>query len=305
MLQPCSCALVLAALLVSLTASAQTGVARRAVPRSIVLTGEAGQAPVLSLAPGTVTVVLLDAPIVRESVKVEGRARFARVDPSEQGLMLLLQGPLEPGERLALRFDYREGVPRSAVLLLTGQPGRVDAVVNVSRPPQTVEACHAELAVVQARCEARAQKLEEPKAQPSALSPAAVALSGFVNHEGMKGERFWKGCAGASGELRAPEKCWVLGGTTWSVVVLEVSNTGQDSWEPAWAEVTPLGGGEPRRARVVLSRQATLSPGETVSVAIEVEMPLKEGTSWLKAPHALRVCDASGGRCLSISQVKL
>jgi len=144
--QPHSPALVLTALLAGLAASAQAGSAKRAVPRSIVLTGEVGKAPVLYLMQGTVTVVLLDGPIVRESVEVEGRARFARVDPSEQGLMLLLQGPLEPGERLALRFDYREGVPRSAVLLLTGQPGRVDAVVNVSRPPQTVEACHAELA---------------------------------------------------------------------------------------------------------------------------------------------------------------
>ena len=307
MLQPCSCALVLAALLVSLTASAQTGPARRAGPRSIVLTGKAGEAaPVLYLAPGSVTSVLLDGPIVRESVEVDSRAHFARVDPGEQVITLALHAPLGRGERLALRFAYREGSPREAVFLLTARPGEVDEVVNVTRPPQTLEACHAALAGVQERCEAQARELEALRARPLALSPAAVALSGFVNPEGLKGEFVRKGCAGASDELRAPEECWVLGGTTWSVVVLEVSNTGAEPWVPAWAEVTPLAGGEPRRARVVLSRQAALSPGETVSVAIEVEMPLrKQKEGWLEAPHALRVCDASGSRCLSVSQANL
>jgi len=303
LLQPCSAALVLAALLVSLTASAQPGPASRAGPRSIVLTGKAGEAPVLYLAPGSVTSILLDGPIVRESVEVESRAHFARVDPGDQVITLALRAPLGRGGRL--RFSYREGSPRSVVLLLAERPGEVDGVVNVTRPPHALEACHAELAGVQERCEAQARELEALRARPPALSPASVALSGFVNHEGLQGERFWKGCAGASDELRAPDDCWVLGGTTWSVVVLEVSNTGAELWEPAWAEVTPLEGGKPLRARVVLSRQATLSPGETVSVAIEVEMPSRERTARLKAPHALRVCDASGSRCLSISQVKL
>lgn len=305
MLQPCFRALVLAALLAGLTASAQPGPASRAGPRSIVLTGKAGEAPVLYLAPGSVTSVLLDGPIVRESVEVENRAHFALVDPGDQVITLALRAPLGRGERLALRFAYREGSPRSVVLLMTQRPGEVDEVVNVSRPPQALEACHAALAGVQERCEAQARELEALKARPPALSPAAVALSGLVNDEGLKSERFWKGCAGAGGELRAPDECWVLGGIAWSVVVLEVSNTGQTPWEPAWAEVTPLEGGEPRRARVVLSRQATLSPGETVSVAIEVEMPSRERPARLKATHALRVCDASGSRCLSLSQVNL
>jgi len=292
----------LVSLLVGLAATAAQGAAAK---RSIVLTGKAGEAPVLYLKPGTATFLLLDGLILRESVEVEERGRFARVDPSEQGLTLALQAPLKPGERLMLRFSYREGSPREAVFLLTARPGEVDEVVNVTRPPQSLEACHAELAVVQERCEAQARELEALRARPPALSPAAVALSGLVNDEGLEGTRFKKGCGVTSGELRAHEECWVLGGTTWSVVVLEVSNTGAKLWEPAWAEVTPLDGGEPRRARVVLSHQATLSPGETVSVAIEVEMPLREREVRLKAPHALRVCDASGSRCLSISQVNL
>ncbi|HEX8704301.1 MAG TPA: DUF2381 family protein [Myxococcaceae bacterium] len=301
MLQTFVSPLALISLLAGLAATAAQGAAAK---RSIVLTGKAGEAHVLSLALGTVTFLLLDAPIVRESVEVEDRARFARVDVSEQGLTLQLRAPLKPGEQLALRFTYREGSPRSAVFLLTGQPGQVDEVVNVSRPPQTTEACHAELRAIQERCEAQARELAELKVQPSTLSPADVALSGFVGFEGLQGERLWQEGVEISGELLAT-RCWGLGGATWTVVVLEVSNAGTAPWVPAWAEVTPLEGGEPRRARVVLSRQAVLSPGDTVSVAIEVELPTRERKTWLKAPHSLRVCDASGSRCLSASRVTL
>ncbi len=87
--------------------------------------------------------------------------------------------------------------------------------------------------------------------------------------------------------------------------MLEVSNTGAEPWAPAWAEVTPAAGGEPRRARAVLAGQATIPLGGTVSVAVEVEMPVREKEEWLQALHALRVCDADGSRCLFVPQVRL
>jgi hypothetical protein len=89
------------------------------------------------------------------------------------------------------------------------------------------------------------------------------------------------------------------------VVALEVSNTGPEPWAPAWAEVTPAAGGEPRRARAVLSGQATIPPGGAVSVAVEVDMPAREPGAWLSEPHTLRVCNADGNRCLSIPLVTL
>jgi hypothetical protein len=87
-------------------------------------------------------------------------------------------------------------------------------------------------------------------------------------------------------------------------VVLEVSNTGEP-WVPAWAEVTPAAGGEPRRARAVLPVQATIPPGGAVSVAVEVEMPVREPEEWLRAPHSLRVCNEDGSRCLFVPEVDL
>ena len=272
--------------------------------RSVVLTGKAGESPLIYLAPDAPTFILLDAPIVRESVEVEGRARFAVVEVGDQSVTLSPSVALGPGERLALRFTYREGFPSSVVFLLTGQPGAADGVVNVRRPQQTVEACRLELSATRERCEAQAKELEELKARPPAVSPAAVALAGVVDLKGMRGKDFGRACFEVRGELR-PVECRALGASTWTVVVLEVSNTGAEPWAPAWAEVTPAAGGAPRRARAVLSGQATIPPGGSVSVAVEVEMPERERDEWLSAAHVLRVCNGDGSRCLSVPEVRL
>ncbi len=303
MFRPFALSFALAALLVGLTTTAQAAPPGRSAPRSIVFTGNEGESPVLNLAPDTFTFITLDAPIVRESVQVESRALFSRVDPGEEGIMLKLRTPPGPKERLKLRFTYRDGFPSSAVLLLTAQPGPVDEVVHVSRPQQTVETCRVELSATREWCEAQAKELEKLKARPPALKPAAVALAGFVDKDGMGGKDFTPACFKAPGEIR-PVKCWGLGGATWSVVVLEVSSTGGKAWAPAWAEVTPTAGGEPRRARAILTGEVTTAGA--VRVAIEVEMPWREKPEeWLSAPHSLRVCNADGRRCLAVSQVEL
>jgi hypothetical protein len=154
--------------------------------------------------------------------------------------------------------------------------------------------------------EAQAKELEALKARPAALSPAAAALAGFVNQKGMRGQDFDRECRKARGGELRPVVCWGLGGVTWSVLVLEVSNTGGEPWTPAWAEVTPAAGGEPRRARLVLPVQATIPPGGVVSMAVEVEMPKREEPEeWLSALHTVRVCNGDGSRCLSVPEVKL
>ncbi|WP_224366366.1 DUF2381 family protein [Hyalangium versicolor] len=304
MLQPSFPPFAFASLLVSLATTAQAAPAGGAAPRSVVLTGKADESPLLYLSSGTPTFLLLDAPIVRESVQVEGRARFARVDPSDLGITLVLAVPLGSKERLALRFSYREGSPQSVVFLLTGQPGEADTVVNVSRPQQPAEACRVELSVTRERYEAQARELEELRARPPEMSPASVALEGLLDLQGIQAQDFKRPCSEAVGEFSA-DQCRAFAASTWTVVVLEVSNPGPEPWSPAWAEVTPAVGGEPRRARAVLSGQAVIPPGGTVSVAVEVEMPLRTLEAWPQALHSLRVCNTDGSRCLSFPKVKL
>jgi uncharacterized protein (TIGR02268 family) len=120
LLQPYASPWALASLLVGFAATAQVAPAGRSAPRSVVLTGKAGESPVLYLAPGTFTLILLDAPIARESVEVEGRARFAVVDVGDRTVTLSPTVALGPAERLTLRVTYREGVPASVVFVMSG-----------------------------------------------------------------------------------------------------------------------------------------------------------------------------------------
>jgi uncharacterized protein (TIGR02268 family) len=297
-------AVALSSLLAAFAARAQAAPAGHSAPRAVVLTGKAGESPVIYVAPGTFTLIILDALIVRESVEVEARARFAVVDVGDRIITLSPAAPLGPTERLALRFTYREGFPSSVVFQLAGQPGTVDPLVNVSRPQQAVEACRVELSATRERCEAQSKELEELKARPPVVSPAAVALAGLVDVEGMTVREFRQECSEVVGEFLAAQ-CRGLAASTWTVVILEVSSGGAEPWAPAWAEVTPAAGGEARRARAVLSGQATIPPGGAVSVAVEVEMPAREPGAWLREPHALRVCTGDGNRCLSVPQVEL
>jgi len=268
-----------------------------------VLTGKLGEAPLIHLAPGSFTLILLDAPIVRESVQVEGRDRFARVDPSDQGITLALAGPLQPTERLALRFSYREGFPSSVVLLLTGRVEQPDIMVSVSRPPQTIEACQVELTSQRERCEAQRQELAALKTRPAAMDPAAVGLTEWGDMTQLQVLNLEVQCSKARGEIR-PSQCRGFKTTTWVVAVFEATNPGSEPWAPAWAEFTPMAGGPPRRAHQVMSRQASIPPGGTVGVAVEVQFPTRSKEEG-RGLHILRVCDGAGSRCLSIADVKL
>ncbi|HLL05245.1 MAG TPA: DUF2381 family protein [Myxococcaceae bacterium] len=302
--QPCFPPWTRVCLLVCLASTAGATPAALAPPRPVVLTGKPGEAPLIHLAPGSFTLIILDAPIVRESVQVEGHDRFARVDPSDQGITLALAGPLKPTERLALRFTYREGFPSSALLLLTGRLEQPDIMVSVSRPPQTIEACQVELTSQRERCEAQRKELDELKARPATLDPAVVGLTEWGDMTKLRVLDLETPCLRALGELRVSQ-CRGFETATWIVAVFEVTNSGSAPWAPAWAELTPMAGGPPRRAHQVLSRQASIAPGGTVGVSVEVRLPTRSKEKRIKELHMLRVCDAAGSRCLSMHGVEL
>jgi uncharacterized protein (TIGR02268 family) len=292
-------AVALASLLVGMTAAGQPAPVSRALPRSVVLTGRPGEPPEVRVAPGFSTLLRFDARMIRESVEVEGRARFAIVDPGDQTLTLEPAVALGPQERVVVRVTFREGAPASAMFVLVPPTSEVDTLISVSRPPQSVAACQAEWVATHERCEALARELEAPS---RAASPAALVLAGLLDAGGMRG-RSLLGCDESKGDLRTKD-CVRLRASEWAVVALTVRNAGKETWAPVKAELRPTAGGEPRTVRALLPLQATIAPGAAVRVAVEVEMPRRKWETWLTESHALTVCDAAG-LCLSFVNVEL
>jgi hypothetical protein len=133
------------------------------------------------------------------------------------------------------------------------------------------------------------------------MGPAAVALAGWVDDQGLKVEKPGP-CKTRAGELR-PKNCVPMRGSTWAVVTLVVENTGKEPWVPTWAELTPTASGEPRKARAVLPLNGIIPPGESASIAVEVELP-RSNQDWFSQSYTLTLCDAAG-RCLTVLDLKL
>lgn len=274
--------LTLATVLLGMTAVAQPVPLQLAAPRAVLLTARTGEAHEIRVAPGFLTTLRLDALVAREAVEVEGRARFS-VDAGDQTLSIEPLAPLEPHESRILRVHYRAGTPAFAVFRLLAATDEVDTVVTVRRPQPPAEPCL--------------------KAQLPTAIPASLGLAGLVDKEGVKVE-ISRYPITSPGPLTVGA-LWRLRGSTWAVVVLEaVTNTGQEPWTPAWAEVTSSSGGPSRKARALLPLQVTLEPHEPVRMAVEVEMPQRGRPKWLQEPHTLALCDAAG-RCLTLPNVKL
>jgi len=295
-------ALTLATVLLGAAAVAQPAPPQRAAPRAVLLKGRAGESLDVRVAPGFLTTIRLDAPLVREAIEVEGRARFS-VDAGDETLSVEPLAPLGPNESRLLRVPYRAGSPAFAVFRLLAATDEVDTVLTVSRPQPSAETCLPALIAADERSEAHLRELEQLKALLPAASPAALGLAGLVDEEGMKVESHRPRVAGL-GQL-AFDHLTRLRASKWAVVVLHgMTNRGQEPWAPAWAEVTPTAGGPPRRARALLPLQVAIAPGESVSMAVEVEMPLREKKQWLRERYTLVLCDAAG-HCLTLQHVEL
>lgn len=295
-------ALALATVLLGTAAVAQPSPLQRATPRTVLVTGQTGESHDVRVAPGFLTTIRLDAPLVREAIEVEGRARFT-LDAGDQTLSVEPLAPLGPHESRILRVPYQAGSPAFAVLRLLAATDEVDTVITVIRPQPSAETCLPALTAAQERSEAQSREVEQLKAQLPAASPAALGLAGLVDKEGVKVQQHWAHVTGP-GRLE-PEGLTLMRASQWAVVILHgVRNAGQELWAPEWAEFTPTAGGPPRRARALLPLQVAIAPRESVSMAVEVEMPLRDRTKWLRESYTLALCDAAG-RCLTLQDVPL
>ncbi|MBN1206980.1 MAG: DUF2381 family protein [Myxococcaceae bacterium] len=284
MVQPFTRAGVLALLTTVTVAAAQPQAARGR--RVTVAASPHLPLPELYVAAHVATLILLDAPIDKNSVQLDSE-RVRLLDVGEHSLSI--EPLVNPGEeeRWVLRFRYADGAgPEWASLVLVSHPSAVDQRVDVVRPvrpPQPLEACQAALAEAQARCQG-------PRAE-------VWVLEDRLGGAGVQSEPIEKSEPGGGPELKGG---WAYRLATGVLVVVEVQNlTGLRPWVPTEATLRPAGGAAVR-VRTVAVRGGRISPGEVVQVAVEADLPSPDAVS----PFTLELRDASGWS-LAVRKVRI
>ncbi|NRD52427.1 DUF2381 family protein [Corallococcus sp. AB030] len=260
--------------------------------------------PVLEVpvAAGILTTLVLDSALDRNSVELEGRARFQFVDVGERSINL--KPTMEPGagERLMLRVRFTDGAsPEHAVFALVSRPSEVDSHVEVSRRPLAPEALQAELSEVRAQLAAKDAEIATLRARGDAGSPAALALAGLLDEKGVSARRVAQQPeAEMQSSLRVMDG-FSLRATAWAVVSLEVKNHGKAPWTPTEARLTRSTGGVPVRVLGVHMKQPRIGPGEVGTVVVEAEDPAWDAGALFR----LELVDATGTRPLLVPSVAL
>jgi uncharacterized protein (TIGR02268 family) len=206
--------------------------------------------PEVRVAAGSVTVVVLTAPVDKGSVQLD-TARIRLVDVGER--TLVIEPVVTPGatERWVLRVRYTDGArPEWAAFALVSHPGEVDLQVTAVRQRQTLEACQEQLAAEQARCAgARAE---------------VWVLADRLGGKAVQAEQI----------LARHAEGWAyqLG----DVVLLVVTPTKKAGppWTPT--EATLRGNEAPNeevKVRAVHVREGQSAPGEWSTLAVEAELP--------------------------------
>jgi uncharacterized protein (TIGR02268 family) len=205
--------------------------------------------PEVRVAVGVKTTLLLDGPIDKGSIQV-GAARVRIVDAGESSLTFEPQAP--PGgdkERWVLRVRYAEGArPEWAAFALVAHPTEVDLQVEAVRPTQPLQACQAQLAAAEARCE---QGRAEVWVLADRLGGHPVQAQAFATHKAQ-------GAAYRLGEEL--------------LLVFKPKPEAGPPWTPTAATLRSLAAPkEEVKVRAVHVRPG--KPGEWGSVAVEAELP--------------------------------
>jgi uncharacterized protein (TIGR02268 family) len=134
-----------------------------------------------------VTVLSFDADLVRESMTLEGRERFAQVELGDSMLKLIPSEKILPGERLRLTVRFKDGAaPVSVAFWLVVDPTRAEPLVEVSRQRRPVESYQQEVAdkdAVLRQCQEENARLHAEEEGSGDL--AALLDAGLVDNQGV------------------------------------------------------------------------------------------------------------------------
>ena len=150
-----------------------------------------GELPEVCISPRLVTVLSFDSDLALESVTVEGRERFAKVEPGDSTLKVVPSEKLLPGERLRLTVRFKDGAaPVSAAFWLVVHPARAEPLVEVSRQKRTVESYQQEVREKDSwlrQCQEENARLDAESEGPAGL--AALLDAGLLDTEGIASKK--------------------------------------------------------------------------------------------------------------------
>jgi uncharacterized protein (TIGR02268 family) len=298
------------AVLLALFASASIAASPRDSPcepgiRRIELSPElVGELPTLCIGPRlAILLVFYGAELARDSVVLEGRERFARVEVGDTVLRLEPSEQVTPGERFRVTVRFRdEALPASVTLWLEVHPTRLESLVEVHRHKRTVESYQQEVREkdVQLRqCQGENEQLRVAQGVPEGLA-GLLAL-------GIVGER---GVVAAKLDLSAHpslSNAFIqivqgIGYRSETRVVVELVlgvGSGQEPWTAGEAELVGPG----RQALRVLRtwQRGPISAGaKDQRVWIEAEATPEEA----RGTFTLKVWEAQGARSITVTGVR-
>lgn len=147
----------------------------------------AGDAQPVCISPGQTTVFSFDADLVPDSVMVEEREGFTRVDPGASMLKLVPSERVPLGKSLRLMVHFADGAaPSSASLVLVAHADEATSLVEVHRQKRTAESYKQELKAMEEevrQLRGEVARLRADKAGPGGLR--GLLASGVIGGEGL------------------------------------------------------------------------------------------------------------------------
>ncbi|MBZ4420705.1 DUF2381 family protein [Myxococcus sp. RHSTA-1-4] len=283
--------------LVGMAVQEQPREARRQKTRVIVLKGdEAPPAQVLRVAPDAATLVMFDAPVVRESVDTDALSRlFNRIEVNERSLVLkpAAELPANTAPRLTVRFAGGPSA-RQVEFVLTSHPDEVDTQVEVRHGEKPEIRLLAELTELRGRCAATEAGLAPLRARCARAGLAGLFVSGEMDPEnGVQAHRLDER-ASEQGVMPAKRVTLFRTGDTVMVGMRMENRSSGAPWVAGPARLVRLDTrGEPlEEARLlpVVMEPERLAPGESARVAVQWEEPSEAPASAVR----LEVVDADG-----------
>lgn len=223
----------------------------------------------IRVAPGVVTILILDSNLDRESVELD-RTLFALVDVGERTInvepLALLKGDV------VLRVRFADASRPEAKLTLVSHPSEVDSQVRVFRDPRSPEAMQVQVAELEARRAACESELAALRERNKATGAAGMVLAKQIGAAGVRVARFKKWSGTGSGGLRTRRVRRYLS-DSWVVLEVEAENTSNQPWRAEEAWLVSESTGTRVKASTVAMEPEALFPDGTSLVAVEFSGP--------------------------------